>query len=125
MKKIFSLLILSLFFACSENKNEKQNVDQTMKEETFTISKKTSENLKHRYLLTESIPTEGGPKITADAQHAAFSKIEYQQDGIFYVYQPEEGFTGTDEVEITHYISPGGPEMTATGVTKLQIVVSE
>ncbi len=125
MKKIFSLLVLALFFACSENNSVNEDVKQTMEEETFTISTKTSEDLKHRYLLMEAFPTEGGPKITADAQHAAFSEIEYQQDGIFYVYQPEEGFTGTDEVEITHYISAGGPEMTASKVVKLKIEVSE
>ena len=96
-----------------------------MEEDTWNISLKTSEDLKHQYLLSEKIPTEGGFVITKEPEHAAFSKIEYKQEGIFYVYQPTQGFTGTDEVEITNNISAGGPEPVAQTVLKLEIVVAE
>lgn len=125
MKRIVSLLLLVLVFACSEKNENEEEITKSYEDDTFTISLKTSEDLKHQYLLSESFPTEGGYVITKEPEYAAFSKIEYKQEGIFYVYQPEQGFTGTDEVEITNNISAGGPEPVAQTILELQIEVAE
>lgn len=107
---------------CSNNRDENE-IKKTFNEDTWEISAKASGNVQHKYQLMEGIPVEGGPVITQEPEHAVLSKIE-RSDGVYYVYQPEAGFTGTDEVEITNNIS-NGAETVAQTILKLTIEITE
>lgn len=88
-------------------------------------------NINSRIKSTESlevelggIPTEGGVRITRQAENFLISEIDSREEGLFYIYQPEEGFTGTDHVEITRDNS-NGFEIYSRTLTILTIEVSE
>lgn len=123
MKQICLLLIGILLLGCSNQ--EKREVNKTFNEDTWEISAKASENVQHKYQLMENFPTEGGPVITKEPEHAVVSEIKYSEGGIYYVYQAEDGFTGTDKVEITNNISAGGEEIVGQMILILNIKVSE
>lgn len=123
MKKSL-LLIIALIIAGCSNRRDGNDTKKTSSEDLWKISTKASENVQHRYQLMENFPIEGGPVITEEPEHAVVSEIEYSEDGIYYVYQPEAGFTGTDEVEISNNIS-NGAEIVAQTIFKLTIEVNE
>lgn len=108
---------------CSNNKVD-NNIKKTYTEDTWEISSKASENTQYKYQIMESFPTEGGPVITKEPKNAEVSELR-RDAGIYYVYDPEPGFTGTDEVEITNNISAGGSQIVAKNILKLKIIVGE
>lgn len=126
MKKVF--LIFILFFgiimgSCSNSEGENE-IKETINKDTWEISLKASENIQHKYLLMEAIPIEGGPQITNEPENSIISELSYEEDGIYYLYQPKSGFTGTDKVEITNRHS-NGFEVYAQTILILNIEVSE
>lgn len=123
MKKSLLLIIVFIIAGCS-NGRDGDDIKKSSSEDLWEISAKASEDVQHRYQLMENFPTEGGPAITEEPGHAVVSEIIYSEGGIYYVYQPEAGFTGKDEVEITHNIS-NGAEIVAQKILKLTIEVSD
>lgn len=116
MKKIILFAISLIFLAC-ENKT---SVETEAPEETISISK--ADTLEH--LLSKAIPTEGGFSISEQAAHAVLSEIKHREQGIFYVYAPESGFTGTEVVKIKRADSNGAEIFSETIIT-LEIEVTE
>lgn len=123
MNKILLLILSVIMLSCSEKAGD-NDLEKRYREDTFLISVKATDNVEQKYLLMENFPTEGGPVITKDPDHASVSEIEYSS-GIYYVYKPKDGFTGTDRVEITNNISAGGKEIIAQDILRLTIEVSE
>lgn len=123
MKQATIIILGFILTGCSNSRNE-NDLKKTYNEDLWEISVKASGNVQHRYQLMENFPTEGGPVITEEPEHAVLSEIKYGEGGIYYVYQPEAGFTGTDEVEITNNIS-NGAEIVAQTILKLTIEVKE
>lgn len=123
MNKILLLILSLIVLSCSE-KVGGDDLEKRYTQDTFLISVKATDNMEQKYLLLENFPTEGGPVITKDPSYATVSEIEYS-DGIYYVYKPIDGFTGTDRVEITNNISAGGKEIIAQDILQLTIEVSE
>ena len=111
-----------LLTGCSNN--EEDDIKKTYREDTWEISAKASENTQYKYQIMQNHPTEGGPVITKEPDNARVSELR-RDAGIYYVYEPETGFTGTDEVEITNNISAGGSEIVAKNILKLKIIVAE
>lgn len=115
MKKL-SLLLISLFlFACNNEASDSEKV-----EETITIAQTD----KLEFLLATAIPIEGGFSIAEQPEHFTISEIQHREQGIFYVYKPEEGFTGTDFVMIKREDS-NGAEIYSETITTLTINVTE
>ncbi len=122
-----ALVLCMLFFGiiftgCSNNEDD--DIKKTYSEDTWEISTKVSEDTQYKYQIMENYPTEGGPVITKEPDNAKVSELR-RDAGIYYVYEPETGFTGTDEVEITNNISAGGSEIVAKNILTLKIVVNE
>lgn len=118
------LLVIGLMIAGCGNSHNEDGIKKTIDKDVWKISRNTANNAQHRYQLMENFPIEGGPLITEEPEHAAVSEIEYAQEGIYYVYEPRAGFTGTDNVEITNNIS-NGAKIVAQTILKLRIEVNE
>ncbi len=116
MRKLILLVICCGFLACNDgNPLPTENL-----QESFTIS--GTDNLE--FQLATAIPIEGGFSIHQQAEHFEVSEIQYQDQGVFYVYSPEEGFTGTDLVKIKRADSNGAEIVSETIIT-LNIKVTE
>lgn len=115
MKKLSLLLISFLIFACNN-----EFPDSEKAEETVSIS--NTETLD--FLLATAIPVEGGYSIAEQPKHFVVSEIQHREQGIFYVYQPIEGFRGTDLVKIKREDS-NGAEIYSTTITTLNIQVTD
>ena len=114
--KMLLLVVLSVFLlSCNEDSLKSEKI-----QETYSISK--TETLE--ILLATAIPIEGGYSIAEQPQHAVLSEVQYQDKGIFYVYKPEEGFTGVDVVKIKREDSNGATVYSET-ITTLKIEVTE
>ncbi|WP_189605620.1 hypothetical protein [Salinimicrobium marinum] len=126
MKKtlIFCMLYIGIILTGCSNSEDENDMKKTYSEDTWEISAKASEDTQHKYQIMENYPTEGGPVITKKPNNAKVSELR-RDAGIYYVYEPETGFTGTDEVEITTNISAGGSEIVAKNILTLKIVVNE
>lgn len=115
MKKL-ALVVLSFFlFSCNGDslKSEKLN-------ENYSVS--NSETLE--ILLATAIPIEGGYSISQQAEHFEVSEIQFRDRGIYYVYDPEDDFTGEEVVKITRADSNGATVYAET-VTTYKINVTE
>lgn len=115
MKKLSLLIISLMLFACNSEGPDSEKV-----EETITISQTD----KMEFLLATAIPIEGGFSIAEQPEHFTISEIQHQEQGIYYVYKPEEGFTGTDIVKIKREDS-NGAEIYSETITTLKINVTE
>ena len=109
------MLLAFILLSCAAD-----NSSEAEKQETFSIS--NSETVE--FLLSKAIPIEGGYSISKQAERYSVSEIQYKENGIFYVYAPEEGFTGTDIVEIKREDS-NGAEVYSVTKTKLTIKVTD
>ena len=111
-----ALLVLAfLIFSCSEN---------NLAENSTRIERniKSTEDL--AILLAPGMPVEGGISITTQAKNYTLSEIQHREEGVFYHYEPEEGFTGNDIVEITQKHSDGA-RVYAQTIPKVIINVTE
>ncbi|MFD2517302.1 hypothetical protein [Salinimicrobium flavum] len=59
------------------------------------------------FFLASARPVEGRFSITTQAEHFTVSEIQHRDQGVCYVYKPEEGYTGADLVEIKRADSDG------------------
>lgn len=119
------ILIFGLIMTGCSLGQDDTDIRKTINEDTWEISVKASESVQYRYQLMKAFPVEGGPQITSEPDHAEVSEISYEEDGIYYLYQPKANFTGTDKVVITNNISAGGTEIVAQNILKLTIRVHE
>lgn len=115
MKNIFLLLFSLSLLSCNDDFPKVQKV-----EETVTISQTD----KLEFLLSKGIPNEGGFSISQQAGNFTISEIQHLENGVFYVYAPEEGFTGTDLVKIKREDS-NGAEVFSKTITTLNIKVTK
>lgn len=93
------LIVLSLLLInCSRDSSETEVIGKT-------LSISTSETLE--WQLAKGIPIEGGFAIIEQAEYSSLSEIQNRADGIYYIYTPEAGFKGTDEVKIKRADSNG------------------
>lgn len=116
MKKYLILIFCLALLACNSNNSvpTEENV------ENLTVS--TSGTLE--FLLATAIPVEGGYSISQQAEHFKVSEIRHKQEGIFYFYEPEEGFTGKDVVKIKRADS-NGAEIISETITTINIKVTK
>ncbi len=117
MKKLLLFFVCSLMIACSAEKP-----DESIKVASLTI--KNTETVEYKYQIMGAFPTEGGPQITKHPKHYSVSKLDWHESGIFYLFTPEAGFTGTVTIEITNFLH-NGAEVYDKEVTKLTIKVTE
>ena len=115
MKNVILIVLSLFFFSCNDDSLKSEKL-----QETYTVS--NTETLE--VLLATAIPIEGGYSIAEQPQHAVLSEVQYQDKGIFYVYTPEEGFTGVDIVKIKREDSNGATVYSET-ITTLKIEVTE
>lgn len=112
----YSILVFAFsFFACSGESQQTQKV-----EETVSISK--TETVE--FFLARAMPVEGGFSITEQAEHFSVSEIQHREEGVYYIYKPEEGFTGADLVKINRADS-NGEKIYSETLTILNIKVTE
>lgn len=123
MKNFLLLISLVVLSSCASNDIPEETENITYIEKYFTM--KAAEPEAYPFLLMENFPIEGGPVISKEPEHALVSEIERTENGIFYKYKPEEGFTGRDMVEISHMISAGGPNMYPESITTINITVKD
>lgn len=71
-----------------------------------------------------AIPTEGNTEITKQASNFILSEIQYQEEGLVYVYKAKEGFDGNDYVEITQLSSIGDKAANQKTVFRISIAVT-
>jgi len=83
---------------------KKDNVPNSGRFHTINTTIKKNESFQYTYGL---IGIEDGIQISKQAKHFQISVIGWGTGGIVYNYKPSIDYSGTDEVEITHYISPG------------------
>lgn len=116
MKILAILFTTFVFFSCSNDSAENHEKNQ----EHFNIS--NTEILK--VFVAEGMPVEGGISITTHPKHSVVSEIQHQESGVVYVYEPKEGFTGNDYIEITSNHSDGARVYSKT-ITAITVTVSE
>lgn len=115
MKKFVLIIFCLSLWSCSDNSKENEKTEKTV-----TISRTD----KLEFPLAKAIPIEGGYSIAQQAKNYSVSEIRYGEKGVFYVYAPKEGFTGTDLVKIKREDS-NGAEVYAETITTLNIEVTE
>ena len=116
MKKALLLFFCLSLFSCQE----KGTLPTEEVQEKVTIS--NSEILE--FLFSTAIPVEGGFSIVEQPENYTTSEIQHRQEGIFYIYKPEPGFTGEDMVKIKRADS-NGAEIISETITTLNIEVTE
>ena len=116
MKNLAFIFLLLLSTRCSTaDVNE-----DVVKEKTVQISKSGT----FEFFLASGIPIEGGFSISQQAEHFLVSEIQSRESGLYYVYVPEENFSGTDVVKILSE-SSNGAEIYAESTTVLTIKVTK
>lgn len=117
MRKLLLFFVGFMILGCSADDTESPNkINNT----SFTISNTETVEFK----LTENFPIEGGPEITKQAENYSVSQLVWSESGISYLYIPEEGFIGTENVEIT-YNFHNGAEVYDEEIINLTIEVTE
>lgn len=89
-------------------------------QETYNIS--NDEDIE--FLLSTGIPIEGSFSVHEQAKQFEISEIQHKDEGVFYIYSPKPGFTGTDMVKIKREDS-NGAEVYSQTITTLRITVKE
>ncbi|NJW53850.1 hypothetical protein [Salinimicrobium oceani] len=115
MKKLLLLLLILGSVACNDS-----SVETERSSEEFSIT--TADTLS--FLLSRTIPIEGGYSVAQQAKNYSVSEIQHREGGIFYIYVPEPGFTGTEQVKIKREDS-NGAEVFSETITNVTIKVSE
>lgn len=115
MKNFGIIIIVFSLFACNSDSLETEIV-----QETVSISK--TETLE--FFLALAMPVEGGFSLTEQGEHFSVSEIQHRDQGVYYIYKPEEGFTGEDLVKIKRADSNGAKIYSET-ITTLNIKVTE
>lgn len=114
MKKFVILIFCLGILSCESG----PSIPTRENEENLSI--KASDTLE--FVLATAIPIEGGYSIVKQPEHSAISEIQYRQEGIVYIYKPEEGFTGKDLVTIKRADS-NGAEIISETITTINIKV--
>ncbi|WP_029036442.1 hypothetical protein [Salinimicrobium xinjiangense] len=115
MRKLILFFLSVALLSCTDNSNEVEK-----NEETFTISQ--AETLE--FFLAKAMPVEGGFNISQQAQNFSVSEIQHRENGLYYIYAPEDTFTGTEVVKIKRQDSNGATVYSET-ITTLIINVRE
>lgn len=116
MMKKFVLIVFSIvLFSCNSDSPEVEK-----SEENLSISK--TDTLE--YFLAKAMPVEGGFSISQQANNFSISEIQHRENGVFYIYAAEEGFTGNEVVKITRKDSDGAKVYSET-ISVLNIEVTE
>lgn len=116
MKKYLILVFCLGLLSC----NMKNSVPTEENVENLTVS--TSGAVE--FLLATAIPVEGGYSFSQQAEHFEVSEIRHKEEGIFYFYKPNDGFTGNDVVKIKRADS-NGAEIISETITTINIKVVE
>lgn len=109
------LLVTFLIFSCDRDDFAKKPI---------RIERNISNTKSLGILLSRGMPVECGISITTQEKNYTLSEIRHREEGVFYLYEPKEGFPGTDTVEIPQEHSDG-TKVYAQTATKVIISVTE
>ena len=119
MKKLIFVVSFIVAVACSSDQDKAEEVVTQI---NLSVDRSVKEPQK--YLLMKGMPLEGGPEITRHPDNFLISKIDFNKEGAFYLYQPKSDFSGSQEVEITTSLS-NGAEIYKKEILRLKIEVAE